>query len=198
MDEAHAQLVELVVAVLRATGWEVAVEVSFSISGERGAIDILAYHRATGIVLVVEVKSVVPDSQALLHGLDARRDWRGGLPRSGAGESHRWRVCWSSARRRRRGAGSTGWRRRTTRRSRCAGRRSGDGCVSRSGPCQGSCSSHLRTECALTTRRPPASGSGSLQAGLPRKGCANDRWLRGEVVECAPGTRMGAGRFHCP
>jgi transcriptional regulator with XRE-family HTH domain len=70
LDEAHARLVEVLVAMLRASGWEVAVEVSYSIWGERGSIDILAYHRLTGIVLVVEVKSVVPDSQALLHGLD--------------------------------------------------------------------------------------------------------------------------------
>ena len=72
IDVAHARLVEALVAILRAAGWEVAVEVSYSIWGERGSIDILAYHRLTGIVLVVEVKSVVPDSQALLHGLDRK------------------------------------------------------------------------------------------------------------------------------
>jgi transcriptional regulator with XRE-family HTH domain len=72
LDEAHAGIVDTVVAMLRAAGWEVAVEVSFSIWGERGSIDILAYHRMTGIVLVVEVKSVVPDSQAMLHALDRK------------------------------------------------------------------------------------------------------------------------------
>jgi transcriptional regulator with XRE-family HTH domain len=72
LDEAHARIVEGVVVLLRASGWEVAVEVSFAIYGERGSIDVLAYHRATGIVLVVEVKSVVPDSQATLHGLDRK------------------------------------------------------------------------------------------------------------------------------
>lgn len=72
VDEAHARLVDLAVALLRATGWEVAVEVSFSIWGERGSIDVLAYHRATGTILVVEVKSVVPDSQSTLHGLDRK------------------------------------------------------------------------------------------------------------------------------
>jgi transcriptional regulator with XRE-family HTH domain len=72
LDESHARLVDVVVALLRATGWEVAVEVSYSISGERGSIDVLAYHRLTGIVLVVEVKSVVPDSQAMLHALDRK------------------------------------------------------------------------------------------------------------------------------
>ena len=72
LDEAHAHLVDAFVVLLRASGWEVSVEVSFSIWGERGSIDILAFHRLTGIVLVVEVRSVVPDSQATLHGLDRK------------------------------------------------------------------------------------------------------------------------------
>jgi transcriptional regulator with XRE-family HTH domain len=72
LDEAHARLVDIVVLMLRASGWDVAVEVSFSVWGERGSIDILAFHRLTGIVLVVEVKSVVPDNQGTLHGLDRK------------------------------------------------------------------------------------------------------------------------------
>ena len=68
LDEAHAGLVEDIVMLLRAEGWEVAVEVSFSICGERGSIDVLASTGRSGILLVVEVKSVVPDSQATLHG----------------------------------------------------------------------------------------------------------------------------------
>jgi transcriptional regulator with XRE-family HTH domain len=72
LDEGHARLVELVVTLLRASGWEVAVEVSYSIWGERGSIDVFAFHRLSGIVLVVEVKSIVPDSQATLHGMDRK------------------------------------------------------------------------------------------------------------------------------
>lgn len=72
LDEAHAAIVDMVVVLLRAAGWEVAVEVSFSIWGERGSIDVLAFHRSTGILLVVEVKSVVPDSQATLAGIDRK------------------------------------------------------------------------------------------------------------------------------
>jgi hypothetical protein len=72
LDEAHARLVEAVVLLLRASGWDVAVEVSFAEWGERGSIDVFAYHRLTGIVLVVEVKSVLPDSQATIHGLDRK------------------------------------------------------------------------------------------------------------------------------
>lgn len=72
LDEAHAWLIEGVVLMLRASGWDVAVEVSFSVWGERGSIDVFAYHRLTGIVLVVEVKSILPDSQATIHGLDRK------------------------------------------------------------------------------------------------------------------------------
>jgi transcriptional regulator with XRE-family HTH domain len=72
LDQAHAGLVEQVVQRLRAEGWEADVEVSFSIRGERGSIDVLGYHEASGIVLVTEVKSVVPDSQATLAGVDRK------------------------------------------------------------------------------------------------------------------------------
>jgi transcriptional regulator with XRE-family HTH domain len=72
LDQAHAGLVEQLVQRLRADGWEADVEVSFSIRGERGSIDVLGYHEASGIVLVTEVKSVVPDSQATLAGVDRK------------------------------------------------------------------------------------------------------------------------------
>jgi len=61
-----------VATLLRELGWEVAVEVSFNIGGERGSIDVLAFHPATGLVLVVEVRSVVPDIQAMLFVLDRK------------------------------------------------------------------------------------------------------------------------------
>jgi transcriptional regulator with XRE-family HTH domain len=72
IDEAHAALVEATVAWLVGHGWLVDVEVSFSIWGERGSIDVLGFHPASGCLLVVEVKSVVPDSQSTLHGLDRK------------------------------------------------------------------------------------------------------------------------------
>lgn len=85
LDAEHASLVETVAGVLRSLGWQVAVEVTFNIGGERGSIDVLAFHPATGVVLIVEVKTVVPDLQATLFVLDRKtrlaaqiarqRDW---------------------------------------------------------------------------------------------------------------------------
>lgn len=71
-DEGHAGIVELIVRRLRRLGWIVEVEVSFSIWGERGSIDVFAFHPGTRALLVVEVKSVIADSQATLHGLDRK------------------------------------------------------------------------------------------------------------------------------
>lgn len=71
-DRRHAAMVDRVVAMLRADGWQVATEVSFSVYGERGSIDVLAYHEATGALLVIEVKSVVPDIGGMLMTLDRK------------------------------------------------------------------------------------------------------------------------------
>lgn len=72
LDEAHALTVSAVVDRLTRLGWETAIEVSFSIWGERGSIDVLAWHAATKTLLVIEVKSVIADLQSLLHGLDRK------------------------------------------------------------------------------------------------------------------------------
>lgn len=72
LDEAHAATVAAVVARLTRARWECRLEASFSIWGERGSIDVLAWHATTRSLLVVEVKPVVPDLQAMLHGLDRK------------------------------------------------------------------------------------------------------------------------------
>jgi transcriptional regulator with XRE-family HTH domain len=72
LDAEHAAIVEAVVRVLRSADWLVATEVSFNHFGERGSIDVFAFHAESRIVLVVEVKSVVPDVQAMLVALDRK------------------------------------------------------------------------------------------------------------------------------
>jgi transcriptional regulator with XRE-family HTH domain len=64
LDADHAAIVEQVARILASDGWLYATEVSLSIYGERGSIDILAFHPIERIVLIIEVKSVIPDMQA--------------------------------------------------------------------------------------------------------------------------------------
>jgi len=64
VDHVHAALVEHVVAMLR--DWEVVLEFTFNHYGERGSVDILAWHGATRTLLIIEVKSTLTDLQALL------------------------------------------------------------------------------------------------------------------------------------
>ena len=82
-DADHAAVAEATARRLGESGWEVRPEVSFSRYGERGRVDLLAFHRASGVLLVVEIKTIVVDVQALLGGLDVKtrlapsmvRDW---------------------------------------------------------------------------------------------------------------------------
>ncbi len=72
LDAAHAALGALIKRRLEWWGWIVRVEVSYSRYGERGRIDLLAWHPATGVLLVVELKTDLVDVQALLGTLDAK------------------------------------------------------------------------------------------------------------------------------
>jgi transcriptional regulator with XRE-family HTH domain len=63
LDAHHAALVEIVGAFLRRHGWDVRVEVSFNHYGDRGRYDMLAFHRTTRVVLVIEVKTAFGDLQ---------------------------------------------------------------------------------------------------------------------------------------
>jgi len=69
VDAGHAALVELVVGVLRKAGWLVELEFGFNVFGERGSVDILAWHASTRTLLIVEVKSRFTDLQAMLLSL---------------------------------------------------------------------------------------------------------------------------------
>lgn len=66
LDEAHARLVNSVVRLLGDHGWESAVEVTFNHFGERGSVDVLAWHARRRALLVTEVKSAVPDAQSTM------------------------------------------------------------------------------------------------------------------------------------
>jgi transcriptional regulator with XRE-family HTH domain len=72
LDASHASIVEAVVRILHAAGWETRTEVTFAIGGERGSVDVLAWHPASRSLLVIEVKSVVADAQDTLAKLDRK------------------------------------------------------------------------------------------------------------------------------
>ncbi len=72
VDEEHAAVVDQLVELYRAARWEVAVEVSFSIYGERGSIDVFAWHPAVMVVAVNEVKATVPEAGGTVFGVDRK------------------------------------------------------------------------------------------------------------------------------
>jgi transcriptional regulator with XRE-family HTH domain len=72
LDHDHATLADAFVAMLKRLGWETAMEVTFAIYADRGSIDILAFHAASQTVLVVEIKTVVPDFQSMVSSVDRK------------------------------------------------------------------------------------------------------------------------------
>jgi transcriptional regulator with XRE-family HTH domain len=72
LDEGHADIVGRIVQLLGRRGWQVLTEVTYSEWGERGSVDVLAWHPATRTVLVVEVKTEVASAEELLRRHDAK------------------------------------------------------------------------------------------------------------------------------
>jgi transcriptional regulator with XRE-family HTH domain len=72
LDERHADIVGRMASLLRLLGWQVLTEVTFSEFGERGSIDILAWHAATRTLLVIEVKTEIASAEELLRRHDVK------------------------------------------------------------------------------------------------------------------------------
>ena len=73
LNAGHAALHEAVARYLSGLpGWLHAPEVSFAIYGERGIIDILAFHEPTGALLVIELKTEIVSLEDLLSTMDVR------------------------------------------------------------------------------------------------------------------------------
>lgn len=72
LDADHAGLTAAVKARLERWAWIVRAEVSFNHYGDRGRIDLLAWHPATRVLLIVEVKTDLVDVQDLLGTMDVR------------------------------------------------------------------------------------------------------------------------------
>jgi transcriptional regulator with XRE-family HTH domain len=67
LNARHAAMHESVARwFLGLPGWEIAPEVSFAIRGERGVVDILAWHAGTRTLLVIELKTEIVDISELM------------------------------------------------------------------------------------------------------------------------------------
>jgi transcriptional regulator with XRE-family HTH domain len=74
LNARHSALHESVARFLGGRGgWVIAPEVSFAIRGERGVIDIMAWHAATRTLLVIELKTDIVDVNELMGTLDKKR-----------------------------------------------------------------------------------------------------------------------------
>jgi hypothetical protein len=81
-DADHSRLAEAVTSFLARYGWLIVPEASFNRYGDRGRIDLLAYHPAGRILLVVEIKTLIVDVQDVLGSLDVKARVAPGVSRS--------------------------------------------------------------------------------------------------------------------
>ncbi len=72
LDADHASVVTAWAEAHLRAGWDIWPEASYSVYGERGRIDLLAFHPTTGTLEVAECKTGIWDLQDLLGRLDAK------------------------------------------------------------------------------------------------------------------------------
>jgi DNA-binding XRE family transcriptional regulator len=87
VDARHARLVKAVVSKL-GPDWQPVVEYSFNHYGDRGSVDVMAWHAGSRALLLVEVKSELVGLESVLRSIDIKarvvpgavareRGWRG-------------------------------------------------------------------------------------------------------------------------
>jgi hypothetical protein len=79
IDEGHAALVGRCAEVLIARGWDVRPEVTYSVWGERGSIDFLAWHVQTSTLVVVEIKTELTSVEETLRRHDVKARLAAGI-----------------------------------------------------------------------------------------------------------------------
>lgn len=73
LNAGHSAIHEAAALELAGTDWRTAAETTFAIYGERGVIDILGFHPASGALLVIELKTDLVDVQGLIGAVDRYR-----------------------------------------------------------------------------------------------------------------------------
>lgn len=73
MDARHARLQSWIAGLLAQHGWTVLVEHSFNHYGDRGRIDVFAYHPIEHVLAIIEVKTRIDDVGDVLGRLDVKR-----------------------------------------------------------------------------------------------------------------------------
>ena len=71
-DATHALIVERAASEFGSAGWLTRVEVSFNHFGDRGRVDLLAFHPVGRILIVAEAKSAIGDTQDTVGRLDVK------------------------------------------------------------------------------------------------------------------------------
>ncbi len=72
LDSDHAFVENAWKQRLERWGWEVRAEVGFNHFGDRGRIDLLAWHPGSRLLAVIEVKTVLASVEALLGGVETK------------------------------------------------------------------------------------------------------------------------------
>ena len=72
LDAGHARLGDDLTRLLAAEDWEVVPEVSYSVFGERGSIDLIAWHAESASLLVVEIKTEITTVEGTLRKHDEK------------------------------------------------------------------------------------------------------------------------------
>jgi hypothetical protein len=85
LDARHAALVDASATRLQRAGWDVIPEVTYSVFGERGSIDLLGSRRDRLAVVVEEVKSELARAEETLRKLDEKVRLTGGIARDRLG-----------------------------------------------------------------------------------------------------------------
>ena len=72
LDERHAWLGGMAADEIGREGWTVLPEVTYSVFGERGSIDLLAWHATTRTLLVIEIKTEITSAEETLRRHDQK------------------------------------------------------------------------------------------------------------------------------